>query len=134
MWPIMACLRTGLYMVGTSGIEPPTTTMSRWCSTTELRAYYSPYHFSVAASIYRKFTFTQQKLQKRKAGIRQQFRPGVTSEVGYYVNPLSLRWTCETVSIVFRMGILLTYTLMSTIYFDSKQIVSITGMNLQFEH
>ena len=26
-------------MVGTSGIEPPTTTMSRWCSTTELRAY-----------------------------------------------------------------------------------------------
>lgn len=25
-------------MVGTSGIEPPTTTMSRWCSTTELRA------------------------------------------------------------------------------------------------
>ncbi|KTD14238.1 hypothetical protein Lisr_2466 [Legionella israelensis] len=30
-------------MVGTSGIEPPTTTMSRWCSTTELRAYYSIY-------------------------------------------------------------------------------------------
>ncbi len=27
-------------MVGTSGIEPPTTTMSRWCSTTELRAYH----------------------------------------------------------------------------------------------
>ena len=26
-------------MVGASGIEPPTTTMSRWCSTTELRAY-----------------------------------------------------------------------------------------------
>jgi hypothetical protein len=25
-------------MVGASGIEPPTTTMSRWCSTTELRA------------------------------------------------------------------------------------------------
>ena len=29
-------------MVGTSGIEPPTTTMSRWCSTTELRAYKEP--------------------------------------------------------------------------------------------
>jgi hypothetical protein len=27
-------------VVGTSGIEPPTTTMSRWCSTTELRAYF----------------------------------------------------------------------------------------------
>lgn len=26
-------------MVGTSGVEPPTTTMSRWCSTAELRAY-----------------------------------------------------------------------------------------------
>ena len=25
-------------LVGASGIEPPTTTMSRWCSTTELRA------------------------------------------------------------------------------------------------
>ena len=27
-----------VYMVGASGIEPPTTTMSRWCSTAELRA------------------------------------------------------------------------------------------------
>jgi multidrug efflux pump len=26
------------HLVGASGIEPPTTTMSRWCSTTELRA------------------------------------------------------------------------------------------------
>ena len=30
--------RTPGEMVGASGIEPPTTTMSRWCSTTELRA------------------------------------------------------------------------------------------------
>ena len=31
-------VRTPRKMVGASGIEPPTTTMSRWCSTTELRA------------------------------------------------------------------------------------------------
>ena len=28
------------WMVGSGGFEPPTPTMSRWCSTPELRAYY----------------------------------------------------------------------------------------------
>jgi hypothetical protein len=38
--PMEVVLDGGL--VGASGIEPPTTTMSRWCSTTELRAYGGP--------------------------------------------------------------------------------------------